>query len=99
MERPLCPADLSALEGGGRCCCKMAAQRRSLLQSVSGTVPPLPVRASLSVCARRHPHLLLILLPGKGEVPAVRGGGCTLLPAAPGPARSPVWGFGALPEG
>lgn len=44
-ERPLYPADSSALEEkggreGGRSCSKMAAQRRSLLQSVSGTFPP-----------------------------------------------------------
>lgn len=73
--------------GGGRSRSKMAAQRRSLLQSVSGIFPPPPCIRTPQVGARESPGFLLTRPPrcrvGRGKFPR-RGvvGGCPSAPCA-----------------
>lgn len=67
--------------GGGRSRSKMAAQRRSLLQSVSGIFPPLRAHAPprwVRGSPRPPPHPPPALPCGKGEVPPPWGGGSLL---------------------
>lgn len=73
-------------ERGGRSRCKMAAQRRSLLQSVSGIFPPSEHTHPPGGCEGvpgPPPHPPPALPCGKGEVPPPRAvGRCSPAPCA-----------------